>query len=147
MQVSTTGTAIQTETLAARVERCFRELDIDGLAELYHPDVLLDANPPQWRFQVRGRDEIVAWYRRTLAQADDIRCEAIRTTASGDVIVVEWELHFGEGDDEHLVREVNLLRTDGQRIVEQTCYCTGAWDPETIARQRAEAPMVRGWEQ
>lgn len=135
------------EALARKIERCLRDLDVEALAQLYHPDVVLDSFPPEWRFQVQGPDEILAWYRRTLAQADDIRCTWTRTSVGGDVVVVEWELRFGPPDEEHLVREINLFRTDGERIVEQASYCTGVWDPETVARQRAEAPMVRGWDE
>lgn len=132
--------------LARQVERCLRDLDVEALAEAYHPDAVLDSYPPQWRFQLKGRDEILAWYRRTLSQADDTRCRWTRTTVGGDLIVVEWELRFGPPEDEHLVREVNLFHTDGERIVEQAGYCTGVWDPDTIARQKAEAPMVKGWD-
>jgi hypothetical protein len=41
------------------------------------------------------------------------------------------------------LRDINLFRTDGERIIEQTTYCTGPWDAATIARQAIEAPMVR----
>jgi len=48
--------AIETETLAQHVERCYRTQDWDGLARIYAPDVVLDVHVPMWRFQLQGPD-------------------------------------------------------------------------------------------
>jgi hypothetical protein len=40
-------------------------------------------------------------------------------------------------------RQAVVVETNGGLITAMTLYCTGPWDAETEARQRAEAPMIR----
>ena len=136
-------TTTRTDTIADRIERCFRAVDFDSLRDLYHPDAILDATVPQWRFQFQGSQRIAAWYRDAYSQVQEPRCTWLRITSAEGLVLVEWELRDGEGEQQVLVREVDIFRIEGDRIVEQTHYCPGVWDAETIARHRAEAPMVR----
>lgn len=136
-------TATQTGSLAEEIERCVRAFDFEGLRDLYHPEALLDAHVPQWRLQYQGPDEILAWYRSAYPTEPTPRSTWARTRTAGDIVVIETETRVGEGDEEHLVREIDVYRTEGRLIVEHAHYCTGVWDPATIARQKAEAPMVR----
>jgi predicted SnoaL-like aldol condensation-catalyzing enzyme len=57
--------------------------------------------------------------------------------------VIESEVRFRKDTEECLWRAVDIFRIAGDRIVEHTQYCSGVWTPEQIARQAAEAPMVR----
>ena len=135
--------SIKTETLAQHVERCYRTEDWDGLAEIYATDVLLDVHVPLWRFQVQGPNVVVDWYKEQISHFDKFRVTWVRATPMEGGVVVEWEMRTGEGDNEQLCREVDILHGDGMRIHTQVVWCTGMWDQETIRRQRAEAPMVR----
>jgi SnoaL-like protein len=139
-------TTTRTGTLAQQIERCFRTLAFEPMRDLYHPHAVLDATVPQWRFQFQGPERIVAWCHDAYSQFDNPRCTWLRMTTAEGLVLVEWELRDGEGDGERLVREVDVIRTEGDRIVEQRHYCPGVWDAATIARQRAEAPMVRSEE-
>ena len=46
-------------TLVERATHCLGTLAYDSLAQLYAPDVLLDADVPQWRFQMQGRARVL----------------------------------------------------------------------------------------
>ena len=52
-------------------------------------------------------------------------------------------MRFDGDDGEYLWRAVDIFRIDGDTVTEHTQYCTGCWSPDQIARQTAEAPMVR----
>lgn len=132
-----------TTTLADTVRRCYETLDWDGLAALYAPDVILDMHPPGWRYQTQGAEAASAQWKAIISQFDDFRVTWVRATPTDDGVVVEWEMHAGHGDDEHLCRQADVLHGDGTRITEHAAFCTGMWDAATIARHKAEAPMIR----
>lgn len=137
--------AVGTEVLADRISRCLRTLDLDGLAALYRADALFDASVPEWRYQLQGREAIAQQLREELHPAlGTARVTSERVTPMADGVAVELEVHFtGDDGGERLWREVHLVHTDGEHIVEHVNYCTGIWDPPTIARHAVEAPMVR----
>ena len=130
-------------TLADRIASCLRAFDFERLADLYRADALLDVSVPQWRFQLQGRAAIRQWLREEIhAVGGAGRVAGWRVTRTVDGIVAEWEVRFTRDGEEHLWREVHLFHTDGEAITEHVNYCTGIWEPETIARQAVEAPMV-----
>jgi ketosteroid isomerase-like protein len=79
-----------------------------------------------------------------LEEYTDIEAEAGRCepTASGFVqeSVIRAVKHNGE---RVYSRQVFLAIVRDGRIAEITMYCTGDWDEATVARQAAEAPMLR----
>jgi SnoaL-like domain len=131
-----------TTGLTDTVRHCYETLDWDGLAALYAPDVLLDMNPPNWRYQIQGADAASAQWKAIIGQFEDFRVTRVRTSALDGGVVVEWEMHTGHGDGEHLCRQADILHGDGERITEHVVFCGGMWDAATIARQKAEAPMI-----
>ena len=135
-------TTAPTETLAAQIERCFRTVDFEPLRDLYHPDAVLDAAVPQGRFHGQGPERIVAWYQDAYSQFDNPRCTWLRITTAQALVLVEWELRDGETDSARLIRQIDVIRTNGDRIIEQTHYCPGVWDAATTTQQRPEAPMI-----
>lgn len=138
-----TGTATTNGTVLDLAVSCLTRLDLRALADLYAPDVLLDANVPFWRFQLQGRDAIVENFEQELAQAGGAWVVGARPVRAPDAAVVELEARFPTTSGERLWREVHLVRARDGGIAEHTIYCTGVWDPDTIARQAREAPMVR----
>jgi hypothetical protein len=126
------------------VRHLYQTQDWNGLAALYAPDVLLDMHPPGWRYQIEGAGAAAAQWKAITDQFDDFRVTWVRTTpTTGGGVVVEWEMHTGHGDREHLCRQVDILHGDGTKITEHVVFCGGMWDAATIARQKAEAPMIR----
>jgi hypothetical protein len=132
-----------TTGLAVTVQRCYEAQDWEGLAALYAPDVLLDMHPPGWRYQIRGAEAAAAQWTAIVDQFEDFRVTWTRATSTDGGVVVEWEMHSGHGDSEHLCRQADVLHGDGSRITEHVVFCTGMWDAATIARQQREAPMIR----
>jgi hypothetical protein len=130
-------------SLADTVRRCYETGDWEGLAALYAPDVLFDMHPPGWRYQIEGAEAVAAQWKAMIDQFDDFRVTWVRGTPTDRGVVIEWEMHAGHGDDEHLCRQVDIHHSDGERITEHVVFCGGMWDAATIVRHRAEAPMVR----
>lgn len=132
-----------TVNLTDTVRRCYETQDWDGLAALYAPDVLLDMQPPGWRYQIQGAAAASSQWKAIIDQFEDFRVTWVRATTTDDGVVVEWEMHTGHGDSEHLCRQADVLHGNGSTITEHVVFCTGMWDAATIARQKAEAPMIR----
>lgn len=115
--------------------------DADGMLALCRPDAVVDANVPQWRYQVHP-DALRSQLREN-GQMPDRNVTVEYHEATRDGAVVEVQTRGTHDGGPVLVREVWMVRTDGEKVTEWTFYCTGPWDTATIARQRAEAPMLR----
>ena len=140
-----TAPAATTAALTQQIEEALGALDAGRLAGLYRADALLDANVPQWRYQLQGPAAIGEQLREEWAPVVEAgaRVTSLRTSPMDGGLVVETEVRFREDGEERLWRDIHVLRTDGHAIVEHTIYCSGVWDAATIARQAVEAPMVR----
>jgi hypothetical protein len=129
--------------LAERAARCLHALAYDSLAQLYAPDVLLDADVPHWRFQMKGRTEVPEALRHGELGLPGVHAASFRWAATVDGgLVAQREVRFDGHHGTHLWRDVHVLRIESGWITEHAISCTGIWDPATIARQAAEAPMV-----
>jgi hypothetical protein len=129
-------------TIAGRYRSAVETGDRAALVRLYHPDALLDAHVPNWRFQLQGRDAVAEYTGGALpgpGRFSDFHAEA---TASGDVIVLFTWRHRGDQGDP-VVRQLHVLRLDAGRIAEQTLFCAGIWGPKLQERMSAEAPLIR----
>jgi hypothetical protein len=124
-----------------RAADALRRYDLEELLRLCRPDVLLDANVPQWRMQLRGPDAIRSMVEEEVLGLSGLRVTASRVHRSTGARTVEVEAHFAADGEERLWREVHLLRGDATGVAEHTIYCTGIWDGDTITRHAAEAPM------
>ena len=124
-----------------RAADALRRYDLEELLRLCQPDVLLDANVPQWRMQLRGPDAIRSMLEQEIFGLSGLRVTASRVHRSTGARSVEVEARFDADGEERLWREVHLLRGDATGVAEHTIYCTGVWDGDTITRHAAEAPM------
>lgn len=132
----------ETSPLADAVIVALRAGDSAGLAEWYAPDVLVDANVPQWRFQARGRDAALDLWSDGFRGANR-RLTHLRVTATARGLLAETEVRDEDHGRPRQWREVHQFRWDGEHIVEQVVWCSGLWDEDTIARQFVEADMER----
>jgi ketosteroid isomerase-like protein len=142
MSTSPTATST-TSTVADHIIERLREGDYRGLVERAAPDVLLDMNLPTWRFQRLGRDDVRQYFSEQFAHLPAVRCTQSRVHSTANPVVVETECRFDGEGREYLWRAVDVVETDGDHITRITQYCSGCWDPDTIARNAAEAPMIR----
>lgn len=132
-----------TQTIVDHVVVCLRAADYVSLTERYAPDALLDVNLPTWRFQLQGSDTIAQYFTEQAEPLSNVSCTQLRELVAGDAISVESEFRFDGPGGGGLWRCIDVLRIVGDEIVEHTQFCTGCWTPTDIARQAAEAPMVR----
>lgn len=72
------------------VER-FNAADVDGLAELYHPDAV---NHQVVQDPVQGRDAICAMFEREF-EAAEMTCIIEAIHEAGDVVALEWRDPLG----------------------------------------------------
>ena len=131
-----------TRTLAERYRSAVEAGDLAALAELYHPDALLDAHVPNWRFQLQGRPAVAEYTGGALPSPGRFTAFAAEPTASGDLLVqFEWRQHAEDG--EPVVRQLHRWRLDKGRIVEQVLFCAGIWNRRLQAQMAAETPLIR----
>ncbi len=122
---------------------CLRDAEIAQLAQRYSGDVLLDLDMPMWRVQLQGRDAASQVLEEQLEVLPNLRTTWIRATTTPDTVVAEYELRWDGPEGEQLSRAVSIFRLAGDKIIEHSDYCCGAWTPADIARNKAEAPIVR----
>ncbi|MBW3602780.1 MAG: hypothetical protein KY434_08800 [Actinobacteria bacterium] len=108
------------------------------LAQVLADDAVFDLNVPQWRFQVGGGPAIAAAFAEAYAHGFRTLGKRWEPTPSGAIIEYDGWDAAATTYYRHLAR----LDVDGGRIARLTIYCTGGWDPDTLERQRREAPMV-----
>ncbi len=125
------------------VVHCLRTADIARIAERYSGNVLLDLDMPMWRLQLQGRDAASQVLEEQLEELPNLRTTWIRATTAENTVVAEYELRWDGPDGEQLSRAVSVFRLAADQIVEHSDYCCGAWSPADIARNKAEAPIVR----
>jgi hypothetical protein len=136
-------TTTTTKPVVDRLVAAMREASWDAIAETYAPDVLLDMNLPTWRFQLQGRDAVAQYFVEQTGGLTDLRTTQHRVFPTDSGVIIEEEMHFDGEGGEYLWRAVDIFVIDGDTVTEHTQYCTGCWPPDQIARQAAEAPMVR----
>jgi hypothetical protein len=131
-----------TTTLTDRLADAYLAGDADALADACAEDVLVELVVPHWRFQVAGRETL-----RTLIAREEFvpgrRVTWHRRTETADGLLLEVETHAPIEGQDRLWLAMNQFRVVDGQVVEMVQYCSGIWDEATIARQAAEAPMVR----
>ncbi len=136
-------TTTETKTVVDRLVAAMRDADWSAVTATYAPDVLLDMNLPTWRFQLQGRDAAAQYFLEQTGGLTALRSTQIRVCPTEHGVIIEEEMRFDGEGGEYLWRAVDIFIIDADAVTEHTEYCTGCWQPEQIARQAAEAPMVR----
>lgn len=126
------------------IVRRFIELCQSGSGgyEILAADIFIDVNVPEWRFQIQGVEAFLQWFKSEMPAGQTILSAHRIDTSDG--FVLETESLVDQDGVEHYVRQVWLAAVSSDVIQSLTLYCTGVWSPETVQRQRAQAPMIRG---
>jgi len=104
--------------------------------DTFADDVFFDLNVPDWRYQVQGIETL----RMMLAtELDPAAVEHQDVTPTLEGFVLELSVK----NERYYSRQMFNVRTRGGLISEVTMYCTGNWSLDQLARQQAEAPMLR----
>lgn len=133
----------EAEGLARALCRCYETLDAPD--DLFTLDVFLDSFPPQWRFQLQGRNALLAQL-RAVSEGAAITSRLLRVVPTATGFVMEHEETY-VGDGVETARHLELCEVRDGRIASIVSYCNGGWDDELRARHAAEAPMLRGDEE
>jgi ketosteroid isomerase-like protein len=134
---------ISHQELADRYRDAVERADLTSLATLYHPDVLLDAHVPNWRFQVRGRTEVARFTGTALPAPGHFASFSAEPTADGDLLVqFEWHELTADGTGAR-ARQLHVLRLNDGHVTQQTVFCAGVWSRDLQERMAAEAPLVQ----
>lgn len=107
--------------------------DVPG--DLFTDDVVLDATVPNWRFEVRGRDDVTAELRGWFA--DPGHFQEVRRQPLPNGELVEFTLHWSENGIAHACHQAHILRVTDGRIGADTAFCGGRWPADLIARMAA----------
>lgn len=129
-------------SLADAVTTAYLAADTDGFLDLCADDVLVELVVPQWRFQITGRDPV----RQGLAEGEFLPGRQVlwhRRTDLPDGVLLEVHCTAPMHGETHRWFELNTMRFAGGKVAEVVQYCSGFQDPATIARNDAEAPLVR----
>lgn len=120
---------------------------IDGdtarLARWYDDAVLVDANVPEWRFQVRGCQSAMDLLDNVEFNKADRRVTFLRATDTDEGLLLETESRFTEAGELCVCREIHNLRVRDERIFEHVVWCTGVAFDSTARSQLETAPMER----
>lgn len=130
------------EDVPSRLRRCYEQQDVAGFASLYAQDARWELFVGTERDLRTGREDIAARY------ADDVRLRPVvlrwdvRPASWG--AVVEAEALQGDGPDRVRFRWVHLLEVDGDVVVRDTVYCTGALAAPASAVRGQHDRLERG---
>lgn len=126
------------QELSERLADVFRTAEAtDVLAD----DVFLDGNPPEWRFQLQGRDAFDAWIKSFMPHGADTT--VVRTIPTVTGFVTEFTGRHDEDGREITDRKILLAEVRDGRVAELTVYCSGDWDADLRARHAAETQLIR----
>ena len=126
------------QELSERLADVFRTAEAtDVLAD----DIFLDGNPPEWRFQLQGRDAFDAWIKSFMPHGADTT--VVRTIPTVTGFVTEFTGRHNQDGREITDRKILLAEVRDGRVAELTVYCSGDWDADLRARHAAETQLIR----
>jgi hypothetical protein len=126
------------QDLSERLADVFRTADV---GDVLTDDVFFDGFPPQWRFQLEGREAFAAWLLGY--SPDGIETTVARTVPTVSGFVTEFLGRFEEDGEIMTDRKILLCEVRHGQVSEMTVYCNGDWDAELRRRHAAEAPLIR----
>ena len=122
------------------VDRLTRAIESAAIptADVFAPEVILDATVPHWRFRVEGASaveaELAGWY------ADPGHFEELKRVDLASGALVEFVLSWEENGEPHLCHQAHILEVRDGRIIRDTAFCGGRWGAELMA-EMADAGM------
>jgi steroid delta-isomerase-like uncharacterized protein len=128
-----TGAATTPEELVRASFEALGRHDLAAMAELYHPDVVEDIAPVGI---LRGRDEVLDFFRGVFAALPDFEIAITRLVASEQRVVVEWRMGGNftgapfqgiEATGKRIdLRGMDMFEVEDGAIVSNTAFYDGA---------------------
>jgi ketosteroid isomerase-like protein len=126
------------QELSERLADLFRTAVV---GDILTDDIFFDGFPPQWRFQIQGREAFAAWL--TDYSPNGVETTVARTVPTASGFVTEFLGRFDEDGKEMTDRKILLCQVRDGQVSEMVVYCNGDWDGELRQRHAAEAPIIR----
>jgi ketosteroid isomerase-like protein len=126
------------QELSERLADVFRTA---AAGDVLSDDIFLDGHPPEWRFQLQGREAFDAWIKSFMPDGADTTVVRTIPTVTGFVTEFVGQ-HTGDGE-EITDRKILLAEVRDGRVAELTVYCSGDWNAELRARHAAETELMR----
>ncbi|MFP5319839.1 MAG: nuclear transport factor 2 family protein [Acidimicrobiia bacterium] len=105
-------------------------------ADLFAPDVVLDATVPGWRFSVQGPHAVARQYGGWFTAPASLE-ELDRLPVSGGEVLT-YLLTWEERGIPYAAHHCHVLRIDGDgRIAGDRFFCGGRWDAALLAEMAA----------
>ena len=105
-------------------------------ADLFTPDVVLDATVPGWRFEARGAEAVARQYSGWFREQASLE-ELERLPVDGGEVVT-YLIAWVEGGIPHAAHHCHVLRFGaGGRITADRFFCGGRWDAGLLAEMAA----------
>ncbi len=140
--------------IVERLAQCMRDQDLEGMAELLHPEVVVEY--PQSGEVFRGKDNYLAMlsnYPQGLPDADNVEIRGdkpqvqvstpipfsiptITVTGGGDTFILEGEA--GPYPDGIVYKFVSIGKLQDGKLVRETSYFAAPFDPPEWRRPFAE---------
>ena len=137
MPLSCWHDAVVTTTAATVIDRFLATITLAGFgdaADLYAPDVHLDATVPGWRFMTDGPAAVCSTYSHWFNEPGTF--EELRRIPLPDGEVVEYTFAWTEAGVPHAAHHLHVVTVDPayDRIVEDRVFCGGRWDAALVTR-------------
>jgi hypothetical protein len=105
-------------------------------ADLFTPDIVLDATVPGWRFAARGAEAVARQYSGWFSEQAVIE-ELERLLVDGGEVLT-YLLAWVERGVPHAAHHCHVLRlADDGRIAADRFFCGGRWDAGLLAKMAA----------
>jgi hypothetical protein len=116
------------------------EMGTIARCEAFADAVELDATVPNWRFSVRGAEDVRAEFGRWYA--DRGRFEELHRTPTRHGELVEFTLSWEEQGVPHACHQAHVLQIDDGAIISDRAWCGGRW-PASLLAEMGDAARVR----
>lgn len=126
------------QALSERLADLFRTGKIN---DVIADDLFLDGNPPEWRFQLQGKEDFAEWLSGYAPDGGQVT--VVRTVPTVNGFVTEMTSEHLEAGVVITDRKMFLCTVVDDAITDMTVYCSGDWGPELRARHVAETTLIR----
>lgn len=96
-------------------------------ADLFHPDAVLDATIPDFRFAQHGAEHVAGQLSSWFADPGAFQ-DLARTPLPGGGELVRFVLQWDEGGDQMAAHQVHVIEVTDGLIRRQEVWCGGRWD-------------------
>jgi hypothetical protein len=128
-------------TMTDAIDRFIHSIEHASVPEsrAFAVDATLDATVPNWRYSVRGGENVAAELARWFA--DPGRFEEFAVTPLDDGALLQFVLTWEEDGEPHMCHQAHRLEVRDGLIAKDTAFCGGRWGA-ALQAEMADAAAV-----